>query len=144
MVVKGEKEVMAVMEKGGEKVKAEVKAEVKVKVVVMVEGLEAGTNIHLQYSQIHQTTRRQIQYQWAEEKAMKVEMVETAEDVEKGEDSVIQVEEEMVKEEEVTEAMEAMEEATAVTDLEVAEVISTSPEESTTTAARNHRKNTSI
>ena len=47
MVVKGEKEVMAVMEKGGEKVKAEVKAEVKVKVVVMVEGLEAGTNIHL-------------------------------------------------------------------------------------------------
>ena len=113
MVVKGEKEVMAVMEKGGEKVRAEVKAEVKVKVVVMVEGLEAGTNIHLQYSQIHQTTRRQIQYQWAEEK---------------GEDSVIQVEEEMVKEEEVTEVMEAMEEATAVTDLEVAEVISTSPE----------------
>ena len=45
--MKGEKEVMAVMEKGGEKVKAEVKAEVKVKVVVMVEGLEAGTNIHL-------------------------------------------------------------------------------------------------
>ena len=42
--------------------KAEVKAEVKVKVVVMVEGLEAGTNIHLQYSQIHQTTRRLIQY----------------------------------------------------------------------------------
>jgi hypothetical protein len=40
----------------------------------------------------------------------------------------MQVEEEMVKEEEVTEAMEAMEEATAVTDLEVAEVISTSPE----------------
>ena len=47
VVVKEEKEVMAVMEKGGEKVKAEVKAEVKVKVVVMVEGLEAGTNIHL-------------------------------------------------------------------------------------------------
>ena len=104
------------------------KAEIKVKVVVMVEGLEAGTNIHLQYSQIHQTIRRQIQYQWAEEKAMKVEMAETAEDVEKGEDSVIQVEEEMVKEEEVTEAMEAMEEATAVMDLEVAEVISTRPE----------------
>ena len=119
---------MAVMEKGGEKEKVEAKAEVKVKVVVMVEGLEAGTNIHLQYSQIHQTTRRQIQYQWAEEKAMKVEMAETAEDVEKGEDSVIQVEEEMVKEEEVTEAMDAMEEATAVMDLEVAEVISTRPE----------------
>ena len=59
---------------------------------------------------------------------MKVEMVETAEEEEKGEDSVIQVEEEMVKEEEVTEVMEAMEEATAVTDLEVAEVISTRPE----------------
>ena len=59
---------------------------------------------------------------------MKVEMAETAEDVEKGEDSVIQVEEEMVKEEEVTEAMEAMEAATAVTDLEVAEGVSTSPE----------------
>ena len=55
-------------------------------------------------------------------------MAETAEDVEKGEDSVIQVEEEMVKEEEVMEAMEALEEATAVTDLEVAEVISTRPE----------------
>ena len=59
---------------------------------------------------------------------MKVEMAETAEDVDKGEDSVIQVEEEMVKEEEVTEVMEAMEEAPAVTDMEVAEVISTSPE----------------
>ena len=47
VVVKGEKEVMAVMEKGGEKEKVEAKAEVKVKVVVMVEGLEAGTNIHL-------------------------------------------------------------------------------------------------
>ena len=58
---------------------------------------------------------------------MKVEMAETAEDVEKGEDSVIQVEEEMVKEEEVTEVMEAMEEATAVTDLEVAEEVPTSP-----------------
>ena len=59
---------------------------------------------------------------------MKVEMAETAEDVEKGEDSVIPVEEEMVKEEEVTEVMEAMEETTAVTDLEVAEGVSTSPE----------------
>jgi hypothetical protein len=97
-------------------------------VVVMVEGLEAGTNIHLQYSQIHQTTRRQIQYQWAEEKAMKVEMVETAENVEKGEDSVIQVEEEMVKEEEVTAAARVAARVARVVTAEVAEGVSTSPE----------------